>query len=105
MVVGAAMMLPVAILTLPTAHLVASPGVLGALAYIVIFPSVLAFWLWGYGVARLGPERAGQFVHLMPVFGPALAMAILGERVAAAQMIGAVVIFAGIALVLRGNGA
>jgi drug/metabolite transporter (DMT)-like permease len=101
MVIGAALMLPVAILTLPTAHLVASPGVLGALAYIVIFPSVLAFWLWGYGVARMGPERAGQFVHLMPVFGPVLAMAILGERVAAAQVLGAVVIFVGIALVIR----
>jgi drug/metabolite transporter (DMT)-like permease len=102
---GAALMLPVAILSLPMAQLVVTPGTFGALAYIVIFPSVLAFWLWSYGVARMGPERAGQFVHLMPVFGPVLAMAILGERVAAAQVLGAVVIFAGIALVLRGKGA
>ncbi|MFN3207910.1 MAG: DMT family transporter [Roseovarius sp.] len=105
MVIGAALMVPVAILTVPTMHLVASPGFLGALAYIVIFPSILAFRFWGYGVARLGPERAGQFVHLMPVFGPILAMAILGERVVAVQVLGAVVIFTGIALVLRGKGA
>lgn len=98
---GAALMLPVAILTPPSLHLVVSPDVLGALAYIVIFPSVLAFWLWGYGVARMGPERAGQFVHLMPIFGPVLAMALLGERMVPAQIGGAIVIFAGIALVIR----
>jgi drug/metabolite transporter (DMT)-like permease len=48
--------------------------------YIVIFPSVIAFWFRGYGVARIGPARAGQFVHMLPAFGQVLAMAILGER-------------------------
>ena len=98
---GAMLMLPVAVLTLHTGYLSVSPSVLGALAYVVVFPSVLAFWFWGYGVARMGPERAGQFIHLMPVFGPVLAMAILGERIEPAQLAGAVVIFAGIALVIR----
>lgn len=100
---GATFMLPVTILTLPSAHLVVSPGVLGAMAYIIVFPSVLAFWLWGYGVARLGPERAGQFVHLMPVFGPVLAMAILGERIVAVQAVGAFIVFTGIAGVVLGG--
>lgn len=103
MVIGATLMLPVTILTLPSAHLVASPGVLGAMAYIIVFPSVLAFWLWGYGVSRLGPESAGQFVHLMPVFGPVLAMAILGERIVAAQGVGAFIVFTGIAGVVLGG--
>lgn len=101
MVIGVALMLPLWLPTLPEVRLAVSPGVLAALAYIVVFPSVIAFWLWGFGVARLGPERAGQFVHLMPVFGPLLAMAILGERIVAAQVAGALVIFAGIALVMR----
>lgn len=98
---GAALMLPVAFLTLPMAQLLVTPGTLGALAYIFVFPSILAFWLWGYGVARMGTERAGQFVHLMPVFGPVLAMAIVGERVVTAQVGGAVIIFAELALVIR----
>lgn len=100
---GAALMLPVAVLALPWAHLVIGPGTLGAMAYIVVFPSVLAFWLWSFGVARIGPERAGQFVHLMPVFGPVLAMAILGERIVAAQALGALAVFAGIAAVAFGG--
>jgi len=73
------------------------------MAYIVVFPSVLAFWLWGLDVARLGPERAGQFVHLMPVFGPVPAMPILGERIVAAQAVGALVVFAGMAGVVFGG--
>ncbi len=105
MCLGAGLMLPLAALSLPSAQLVIGPGFLAAVAYIVVFPSVLAFWLWGYGVARLGPERAGQFVHLMPVFGPLLAMVILGETIAPVQLGGAAVIFAGIALVLRGRSA
>jgi len=54
-------------------------------------------------VERMGPERAGQFVHLMPVFGPVLALAILGETIATAQVLGAVVIFLGIAVVVLGG--
>ncbi len=100
---GAALMLPVAALNLPFAHLVVSPGAVGALAYIVVFPSILAFWLWSQGVARIGPERAGQFVHLMPVFGAILAMAILDEQIVAAQVLGALVVFAGIGVVALGK--
>lgn len=99
MAAGVALMLPLFIAFLPSAHLAVSAGFMGAMAYIVVFPSVLAFWLWGYGVGRMGPERAGQFVHLMPVFGPVLAMAILGERIASAQAAGALVVLSGIAMV------
>ncbi|PKP75122.1 MAG: hypothetical protein CVT84_04910 [Alphaproteobacteria bacterium HGW-Alphaproteobacteria-6] len=73
------------------------------LAFIVVFPSVLAFWLWGLGVARLGSERAGQPGHLMPVLGPVLAMPILGERIVAAQAVGAPIGFAGVAEVAFGG--
>ena len=99
---GVVLMLPAMVILQPVAHLPVNTGFIGALAYIVVFPSVLAFWLWGYGVARLGPARAGQFIHLMPVFGPVLAMVILGERIVAAQLAGAAIVFAGIAAVLLG---
>jgi drug/metabolite transporter (DMT)-like permease len=103
MVFGAGLMLPALVLGLPEARFAPTPGVLLPLAYIVVFASVIAFWFWDYGVARIGPERAGQFVHLMPVFGPMLATTILGERVLAVQAIGAVVVFAGIAAVVLGG--
>jgi drug/metabolite transporter (DMT)-like permease len=79
----------------------ATPATLGALGYIAIFASLIAFLLWSYGVNEIGAARAGQFVNLMPVFGAGLAVLLLGERVTASQVIGAGLVFAGILLVQR----
>ena len=57
------------------------PPARAAIGYTAVLPSAVVFWLWGYGVARMRPERAGQVIHLMPVFGPALAMTIRGDTV------------------------
>lgn len=104
MIAGFAMLVPIWVVMAPAARLESSPEVWAMIAYLVIFPSVLAFVLWSYGVARVGPERAGQFIHLMPVFGLVLAVALLGERVELVQLLGAAVVFAGIAAVVRGQG-
>lgn len=53
---------------------------LGALLYLSIFPSVLAYWLYNYAVARLGAARAGMSIHLMPLFGTVLSVLLLGEQ-------------------------
>ena len=76
-----------------------TPRMLMALLYLAVFASLAGFLLWSYGVERIGPERAGQFLHLMPVFGAALAGVLLDEAIVPAQMIGALCVFAGIALV------
>jgi drug/metabolite transporter (DMT)-like permease len=74
------------------------PGVLLPLAYVAVFASAIGFRLWSYGVAALGPARAGQFVHLMPVFGPVLSFLLLGEAPVAAQLAGGGLVLAGIGL-------
>ena len=53
-----------------------------------------------YAVALLpsvGANRAGMFLHLMPVFGAVLGVLFLGEAVAAYQLAGARLVLAGIA--------
>ena len=90
-----AVLLPVALLggaALPTP----TPFVVGAVLYIAIFASLIAFSLWAHGVAVLGPERAGQYVHLMPIFGAVLSTVLLGEAVVAAQLAGGAFVFAGL---------
>ncbi|MBL8704705.1 MAG: EamA family transporter [Rhodospirillales bacterium] len=72
--------------------------VLLPLLYVAVFASAIGFRLWSYGVASLGPARAGQFVHLMPVFGPVLSFLLLGEAPVAAQVAGGALVLAGIAL-------
>lgn len=49
------------------------------LAFIGVFPSFLAQVFFMRGVELIGPGRAGLFVNLVPVFGPFLAVLIIGE--------------------------
>jgi drug/metabolite transporter (DMT)-like permease len=71
---------------------------LASIAYVCVFPSLLAYLFWNRGVERVGPGRAGIFMHLMPVFGLVLAALLLGERLSAYHLGGMVLIFSGIAL-------
>jgi hypothetical protein len=73
-----------------------TPFVVGAVLYIAIFASLIAFSLWAHGVAVIGPERAGQYVHLMPIFGAVLSTLLLGEAVVTAQLVGGAFVFAGL---------
>ena len=79
-----------------------APVLLGTL-YIAIFGSVIGFLFWSHGVADLGPARAGQFVHLMPVFGAALSFVFLGEPLSFSQVLGAGCVLCGIVLIETGG--
>jgi drug/metabolite transporter (DMT)-like permease len=71
---------------------------LAAIGYVALFPSVLAYVFWNRAVAEMGPNRTGQYLHLMPAFGAALAIVLLGERLQAFHLVGAVMIAVGIVL-------
>lgn len=72
-----------------------------SVGYFAVFPSVLAYFFWNQAVARVGPDRAGLFLHLMPVFGALLSVAFLGEALLPFHFIGAALIFSGIYIVSR----
>jgi drug/metabolite transporter (DMT)-like permease len=69
-----------------------------ALAYIAVFPSFIAYLFFNRGIELIGAARAGQSMHLMPVFGAVLAVAFLGERFHVYHAIGIALIAAGIVL-------
>jgi drug/metabolite transporter (DMT)-like permease len=56
-----------------------SPGLLAALVYVAIGPSLIAYRCWGLGVAEAGPALAGFFVNLTPVFAAVISAALLGQ--------------------------
>ena len=60
--------------------------------------SVLAYIFWNRSVAVVGANKAGIFVHLMPVFSIILAFIFLGETLAVYHMVGMILIFSGIYL-------
>ncbi len=78
-----------------------TPATVAALAYYGTIPSIVAYLFWNRGVAQVGPNKAGLFVHLMPVFGALLSVIFLGERLVAYHYVGAVLIFSGIWLTTR----
>jgi drug/metabolite transporter (DMT)-like permease len=67
-----------------------------AVAYFALFPSVLAYYFWNAAVARVGGNRAGVFLHLIPLFGTVLSIVFLGERLAWYHYVGAALIFGGV---------
>lgn len=67
-----------------------------SVAYLGIFPSVLALLAYMRAVAILGPSRAAGFLHLIPAFGALGAGLFLGEQLAYYHVAGLAVIFAGL---------
>lgn len=75
--------------------------VAAALAYVAIGPSVIAYRLWGAGVAAVGPAVAAFFANLTPVFAAVLSAAMLGEAPKAYHALAFALIVAGIAISSR----
>ena len=65
------------------------------LAYVVIFPGLAAFFFWIKGISIIGANRAGIFLHLMPIFGAIMAMVIFDEKFMYYHFLGAIFIIAG----------
>jgi drug/metabolite transporter (DMT)-like permease len=61
------------------ARLQATPLAIFSILYACVFPAFLSYLFFNRGVELIGPTRAGQYIHLMPVFGILLAMGFLGE--------------------------
>ncbi len=69
-----------------------------AMGYMAVFPSFIAYLLFNRGIELIGAGRAGQSMHLMPLFGSVLAVVFLGERFRAYHAAGIALIGAGIVL-------
>jgi drug/metabolite transporter (DMT)-like permease len=74
-----------------------------AVVYTGLFTSVAAYLAWNAGVARLGAQRAGAFLHLVPLFGALLAVVILGEPPRWFHAAGLVLIVAGVTVAARNS--
>lgn len=99
MAVGAGLLLVPAVLIEWGRPVEWSAGLLWAFAYTVIAPGIGATWLWFRLVNRIGAVRAATFHFLSPIFGVAIAAALLGERFGASDVIGALIVAAGILMV------
>ena len=68
------------------------------LSYVVLFPGIIAFFFWIKGIGFIGANRAGVFLHLMPIFGAIMAILIFDEKFMPYHFLGAIFIIVGITL-------
>ena len=78
----------------------APPGI-AALAYVAVFPSLLAYAAWSKGVEGLGSGRSGVFLHLVPLYSAMIAGAALGESIEIYHLAGFALILSGVWLASR----
>lgn len=106
-VIGALTMGPFAAVELQTRAIHFTPGVFAGIAYVIIFPSLIAYFMFNKAVAEIGAGDAGQVINLQPLFGALLASLILGEPIHAYHIVGMALILLGIGLPLfsRSTGA
>jgi len=73
------------------------------LTYVVLFPGLASFLFWIKGIAIIGANRSGIFLHSMPIFSASMAMIIFKEKFMFFHLIGAVLILIGILLSNKKN--
>lgn len=78
-----------------------SGGVAAALAFIVLGPSIAAYYCWGRGLAEAGPSVAIFFANLTPVFAGVMQALLLGQAPRWYHLAAFLLIAAGIAVSSR----
>lgn len=79
------------------------PAVLIGLAYIVVFPSILAYYLSVWALRRTASSLVAMYVYLQPLMTAVGAPLLLHERATARAGLAAIMIFAGLALATWGE--
>ncbi|HEX7888387.1 MAG TPA: DMT family transporter [Ramlibacter sp.] len=86
---------------LGTQAIVWGPALFAALLYVAIGPALVAYRCWGLGVQRVGPNIAGFFSNLTPLFAAMFSAAFLGEAPRAFHALAFLLIVGGIVVSSR----
>ncbi len=83
-------------------------GAIGGVAwfaalYSLLFSGVFGFVAWQRGVSRVGANRVLIYQYLVTLIGVGAGLALLGEGFGAGQVVGALVLLAGVYLARRGG--
>lgn len=79
-----------------------SPTAWLCVLYLGVLCSATAFLLYNYALKTLAASQVTAFLNLVPVIGVSAAVVLLGEQIVFIQIVGGVVILAGVAVSTRG---
>jgi drug/metabolite transporter (DMT)-like permease len=80
---------------------VAEPAAVGAVAYLGLFSTALAFIIYFTILNDRGAFEASLVAYLVPVVATVVGVAVLGETVGVLSLVGFLVVFLGFALLKR----
>ena len=72
------------------------PGIVLVLVFMVLGPTVMAYFLNNWALQRVESSTAATFIYLQPLVATALAVPLLGERPTARTAVAAVLVFGGV---------
>lgn len=76
--------------------------VAGTILFLALYPTIFAMVSWNAAIPAVGVAQAAIFIALVPIFGAAFSVLLLGEKLFPFHVIGTVLVCLGIALVVRG---
>ncbi|CAA0125608.1 Uncharacterised protein [BD1-7 clade bacterium] len=76
---------------------------IGALLYFAIGPSILGYLFWGKAINEIGCMKAAYCYFLLPVYGAAMAVTLLGEGISLLQVVSYLFIVAGVFMSVKGD--
>jgi drug/metabolite transporter (DMT)-like permease len=84
-------------------HLAASPKAAGALLYLTLFGSLLAYSAYIYLVQNVTPALATSYAYVNPVVALFLGVSLGGEHIAGGEFVAIALVLAGVALIVAYN--
>jgi drug/metabolite transporter (DMT)-like permease len=103
--VGCVPAAPVGAVSLSRISVAAVPvSVWVAVAYIILFATVVCYYLNSWALARVAPSTVAVYIYLQPLIAFSIAPLILGEKVSSRVIVASLLVFAGVAVVtMRGR--
>jgi drug/metabolite transporter (DMT)-like permease len=101
MVLGIFILFPFFVREARTTEIIWSTGSILTILYTGIFASIVAFMSWNTAVERVGPNKAGIFLNLIPVFAAIFAVLFIDEKLSWYQAAGGVFVIFGVYISTR----
>ncbi|MGV6989786.1 DMT family transporter [Testudinibacter sp. P80/BLE/0925] len=73
----------------------------GIIAYLILFPSILSYVFWNYGISVVGSAKGASFTNAVPLFAAVLSILVLREPIRVYHLISSLLIIAGLLLCNR----
>jgi drug/metabolite transporter (DMT)-like permease len=99
---GSIVTVPLGAYSLSAVDLAGVPGwTWAAIAGIIVFPTILAYYLNAWALVRVPPSIVAIYIYLQPLIGSVSAIIFLNEQFSPRSVLAAILIFAGLFLVTR----